>query len=336
MSISPSRIEQPTLTSSALQDNPLTDPVERPITIYLPPGHDDDAEQRYPCVYLLASHGSTGHGLLNWRPWDVNIKGQLDALIDSGAMGPLIVVMPDMWTRYGSSQYINSAGIGCYEDYLIDEIIPFVDAHYRTLPERDHRGILGRSSGGFGAITQAMHHPEVFGAFACHSGDLYFEYACIPGLSRMHQHLTKYNGIDAFIREIPQIHPKGGAFWELIMSVCWAAAFGDNPDAPQGFDLPIDPETGALVPEVWERWLTHDPVRKIDQPRYADALRQMRLAFIDAGQFDEYQLQVGARLLHQKLQVLQIEHVYEEYPDGHRGTHYRYETSLPRLYEALQ
>ena len=85
-----------------------------------------------------------------------------------------------MWTRFGGSQYINSAGMGRYEDYLIEEIVPLVDRNYRTLPDRDHRGIMGRSSGGFGAITQAMHHPEVFGAFACHSGDLYWEYACLP------------------------------------------------------------------------------------------------------------------------------------------------------------
>ena len=88
-------------------------------------------------------------------------------------MPPAIVVLPDMWTRFGGSQYINSAGMGRYEDYLIDEMIPLVDRNYRTLPDRDHRGIMGRSSGGFGAITQAMHHPDVFGAFACHSGDLY-------------------------------------------------------------------------------------------------------------------------------------------------------------------
>jgi hypothetical protein len=117
------------------------------------------------------------------------------------------------------------------------------------------------------------------------------------------------------------------------MAVCWSAAYGDNPER---LDLPIDRDTGALDEAVWARWLEHDPVRKIDQPAYADALRQMKLAFIDAGQYDEYQLQVGARVLHRKLENLGIAHVYEEYPDGHRGTHYRYDESLVRLYEALR
>ncbi len=332
----PSRIEQPVLESQVLRGNPLDDPVARRVTVYLPPGYDDSPDQRYPSLYLLSSHGNTGPGLLNWQPWDVSVPQQIDALIDAGRLGPVIVVLPDMWTRFGSSQYVNSAGMGRYEDYLINEIVPFVDAHYRTLPSRDHRGVLGRSSGGFGAITQALHHPEVFGAFACHSGDLYWEFTCIPGLAKMAQQLERYGGLDAFIRDIPTIRPKNSTFWELIMTVCWSAAFGSNPSAPHGFDLPIDPETGALNEDVWARWLAHDPLRKVDDPAYAAALREMRLAFIDVGAYDEYQLQVGARLLHRKLDALGIAHIYDEYPDGHRGTHYRYDTSLPLLYEALK
>lgn len=336
MILSPSRIEQPELVSEVLRGNRLGDPHVRRVTVYLPPGHDNLPDRRYPTVYLLSSHGNSGPGLLNWRPWDVTIKEQLDALIAAGRIGPLIVVMPDMWTRFGGSQFVNSTGMGRYEDYLIHEIVPLVDRNYRTLAHRDHRAVMGRSSGGFGAITQAMHHPEVFGAFACHSGDLYWEFTCLPGLSRMHQRLARYGDLDSFIAQIPEIRPKDGAFWDLIMTVCWAAAFGDNPQHPRGFDLPIDPQTGALDEDVWRRWLAHDPIRKLDQPRYADALRQMRLAYIDVGSYDEYQLQVGARVLHRKLEALGIPHVYEEYPDGHRHTDYRYAYSLERLYEALR
>jgi S-formylglutathione hydrolase FrmB len=336
VSSAPSRVEQPVLESRVLHDNRLDDPHIRAVTVYLPPGYDDPPRRRYPALYLLSSHGSTGPGLLNWRPWDVTIQGQLDALIAAGRMGPLIVVMPDMWTRFGGSQYINSEGMGRYEDYLVEEIIPFIDRTYRTLPDGDHRGVVGRSSGGFGAITHAMHHPDVFGAFACHSGDLYWEYTCLPPLSRMHQALEKYGGLDAFIRDIPAIRPKGSAFWDLVMTVCWSAAFGSNSEAPRGFDLPVDPDTGALNEAVWARWMVHDPIRKLDNALYAEALRRMKLAFIDVGQYDEYQLQVGARVLHLKLDALGISHVYEEYLDGHRDTHYRYAESFPLLYEALQ
>lgn len=336
MILSPSRIEQPVLDSHILRDNPLGDPHRRRVTVYLPEGHDDIADRRYPTIYLLSSHGSTGQSLMNWRPWEATIQQQLDALIASGRLGPVIVVLPDMWTRFGSSLYINSEGLGRYEDYLLQEVIPLIDTNYRTFPDRDHRGVLGRSSGGFGAITLAMRHPEMFSAVACHSGDLYFEYTCLPGISRMHQQLQRYGGLEAFIRDIPTIRPKNGTFWELVMTVCWAAGFGGNPTSPHHFDPPIDPKTGALIPEVWERWLAHDPIRKPDQPVMAAALRRMKLIFIDAGQYDEYQLQVGARLLHHRLDALGITHEYEEYPDGHRDTHYRYDVSLPRLFEALK
>ncbi len=333
---SPSRVEMPTFASDALRGNPLGDPHERVVPVYLPAGYDEDPERRYAVLYLLSPHGNSGLGLLNWRPWERNVPQQLDALIAQGLMPPTIVVMPDMWTRFGSSQFLNSAGMGRYEDYLTREIVPFVDARYRTLAERAHRGILGRSSGGYGALVQAMRHPQLFGAVACHSGDMYWEYTCLPALSKMHQQLERFGGLEAFIRDIPEIRPKGGAFWELVMTVCWAAAFGGNPQAPHGFDLPIDAESGALNEAVWARWLTYDPVRMLDVPSYAEALRGMRLVFVDVGQYDEYQLQVGARVLHRKMTALGISHEYEEYPDGHRGTHYRYEVSLPKLAEALQ
>lgn len=335
MIVSPSRVELPMLESKVLADNPLGDPTTRRVAVYVPAGHDEIPDRRYPTLYLLASHGNTGPGLMNWRPWDATIQDQIDALIAAGRMEPAIVVMPDMWTRFGSSQYLNSTGIGRYEDYLVEEVVPLVDRNYRTLPDRAHRGVFGRSSGGFGAITQAMHHPEVFGAFACHSGDLYWEYTCLPLVSRLHQQLARFGGLDAFLRDLPDIRPQNSAFWDVVMTVCWAAAFSANPDAPHGFDLPIDPATGALDETVWARWLQHDPLRKLDTPAYADALRSMKLAFIDVGEYDEYQLQVGARQLHHKLDALDIAHHYQEYPDGHRGTRYRFDVSLPLLVEAL-
>jgi enterochelin esterase family protein len=82
-------------------------------------------------------------------------------------------VLPDCFTIFGGAQYINSSALGRYEDYLLDEIIPYVDANYRTLPDREHRAITGKSSGGYGAMVQAMRHPECFGAMASHSGDIY-------------------------------------------------------------------------------------------------------------------------------------------------------------------
>ncbi|MBN1965312.1 MAG: esterase, partial [Anaerolineae bacterium] len=154
----PGRVEQLTLTSDVLRENPLGDPYDRTLPVYLPPGYDGGDACRYPVIVMLTGYSGSGPQLLNVRAWDESLPQQLDRLIGSGQMRPAIVVMPDCFTRYGGSQYLNSSALGRYEDYLIDEIVPFVDAHYRTLTDRAHRGVIGKSSGGYGALVQAMRH----------------------------------------------------------------------------------------------------------------------------------------------------------------------------------
>ncbi len=333
---SPGRVEQPFLTSRVLADNPLRDPHVRPVPVYLPAGYDDDPGRRYPVVVMLTGYGGTGPHLLNLRAWDESLPQQLDRLIGSGAMAPAIVVMPDCWTRYGGSQYLNSSALGRYEDYLIEEVIPFVDAHYRTLPDRAHRGIAGKSSGGYGALVQGMHHPEVFGAVACHSGDMYFEFCYMGDIAKLGANLASYGGWPKLRDEVNSIRPKDTKFYQTMGTLCYGMAYAPNPQAPDGFDLPIDAETGALNADVWARWLVHDPLRKLEAPQHADALRSLKLLYIDAGSRDEFSLQVGARLFAQRLAAQGIAHRFEEFADGHFNIHYRYDISLPLLSEALQ
>jgi enterochelin esterase family protein len=256
---------------------------------------------------------------------------RLDRLMGGGEVAPAIVVMPDCWTRLGSSQYLNSA-IGNYEDYLINEIIPYVDGHY---PTNKSRAVLGHSSGGYGAIVQAMRHPEVFDAVACHAGDMYWEFTCMPGVAGLHQGLEKYGGAENFLKDIDDIQPKGGAFWKTVMTMCWSMAHGTNPDAPLGFDLPIDPDTGARDEAVWARWLAFDPVRMIDESAYQSALKSMKLVYITAGLYDEYQLQVGARIFCKKLAALGVNFLHEEQAVGHSGSDVPYDRSIALLVAAL-
>lgn len=331
----PSRVELLPVESQALKGNRLGDPHVRELAVYLPTGYDDptQASRRYPVCFLLSSHGRTSYYHISWNQWEETLPQRLDRLITSGTMPPVIVALPDCWTRFGGSQYLDSA-IGNYSTYLVEELVPLVDATYRTLPDRDHRGVLGHSSGGYGALVQAMQHPEIFGAIGCRAGDMYWEYTSMPGLSHLHQQLDKWGGFAEFIRRIPEIQPKGGSFWEAIHTVMQCMAYASNPNSPLGFDPPID-EMGAVIPEVWERWLQFDPVRMIERQDYQAALRTMKTIFIEVGRYDEYQLQVGARLLHRKLETYAIPHQYEEFPDGHRDTGYRYDVALPLLATAL-
>jgi enterochelin esterase family protein len=308
------------------------------LPVYLPPGYDEQPGRRYPVVYVLAGHGGSGPLMLAPVAWGESFPERIDRLIRTGAMDPMIAVLPDCFTIFGGAQYLNSTALGRYEDYLVEEIIPYVDATYRTLAAREHRAIAGKSSGGYGAIVQAMRHPDLYSAVACHSGDMYFEFGYLPDLARLHANLERFGGLEGFIAQIPTIRPRThDPFFSVLGMLCYGAAYAPNPASPtRGFDMPIDMETGALRVEVWERWLAWDPVRLIDRPAYGDALRRMRYIYADCGRWDELNLQVGARLLSRKLGALGIAHDFELFDAGHLDVPYRYDTSLPRLEAATR
>src|SRR5260221_5656464 len=162
-------------SSKILKDNPWRDPHVRKLGVWLPPQYDHSGSKRFPVLYDMV--GFTGSGLahLNWKPFGDNVPERMARLIDEKRMGPAIVVFPDCFTRLGGNQYVNSAAIGSYADYLIPEIIPFVDREFRTLASREHRGCFGKSSGGYGAIIHGMKYARHWGAIADHSGDAYFD-----------------------------------------------------------------------------------------------------------------------------------------------------------------
>jgi enterochelin esterase family protein len=331
------RVETPYLQSQVLQGNLPGDPTERMLPVYLPPGYDDHPNRRYPVIYVLAGHGSSGPLLLAPVAWGESFPERIDRLIRSGAMEPVIAVLPDCWTIFGGAQYINSSALGRYEDYLIDELIPYVDKTYRTLPGREHRAIAGKSSGGYGAYVQAMRHPELFSAMASHSGDIYFEFGYLPDLAKLHANLQRFGGLEGFIQQIPTIKPKThDPFFSVLGMLCYGAAYAPDPAAHRGFDMPIDMQTGALREEVWQRWLAWDPLRMVDRPEYAGALRRMKYIYIDCGLWDELNFQVGTRLMSQKLTALGIRHDFELFNDGHINVPYRYDVSLPRLEAAIR
>src|SRR6185437_14228988 len=174
----PVTIEMPVLESDVLRENPLGDPANRRLPVILPPDYVEST-RRYPVLVALTGFTGKGIMLLNEDSWQPNLAERLERLYAAG-MPHAIVVLPDCFTRYGGSQYINSGATGRYEDYVIDEIIPWVDAHYRTLATPQSRGVFGKSSGGYGSMILGMRHPETFGALACHSGDMFFELCYAP------------------------------------------------------------------------------------------------------------------------------------------------------------
>ena len=151
---------------------------------------------------LVALAGFTGRGamMLNTTNWGEPLNTRLDRLQAEGKIGPMIVAMPDCFTRYGGSQYVDSSAVGRYATHLVREVVPYVDRTFRTLPSARHRGVFGKSSGGYGALVNAMRHPDVFGAVACHSGDMAFEYCYLPDFPKFLQQMQKHGGVAGFLK----------------------------------------------------------------------------------------------------------------------------------------
>ncbi|MST33952.1 enterochelin esterase, partial [Acidimicrobiaceae bacterium USS-CC1] len=129
-------IDEVVVDSAALRGNPLGDPASRPLWVYLPPGYHDDADRRYPVVYVI--QGYTGQLAMwaNRSPFRPTYLEAVDTLFAAGGTPPCIVAFVDAWTAYGGSQYVDSPGTGRYHTYLCDDVVGFVDAHYRTLADR--------------------------------------------------------------------------------------------------------------------------------------------------------------------------------------------------------
>src|SRR5688572_16180313 len=146
--------------SKVLEGNPLGDPHVRQLAVWLPPQYDEGASRgrgrRFPVLVDMV--GFTGSGLSHvaWRNFDDNVPERAARLIAERKMAPAVIVFPDCFTALGGNQYINSSAIGRYADYLVQEIVPFVDHEFRTLASREHRGCFGKSSGGYGAIIHGM------------------------------------------------------------------------------------------------------------------------------------------------------------------------------------
>ncbi len=318
--------------SQVLAGNALGDPCERDLYCYLPPSYHT-SDRRYPVVYFLSGFTGTGRMLFNFDPFAQSLDQRLDRLVAAGAMPEIICVAPDCFTRLGGSQYCDSTATGSYESYVCDEIVPFVDERLRTQIGPQHRGVTGKSSGGYGALRLGMRHPDVFGALGSHAGDAYFAFCYLPDFPKFVLGIERHGGVERFVRAFAQMPKKTKDAMEVMNILAMAACYSPKPQAPLGIDLPVSLPGGEIRPDVWDRWLENDPVYMAK--RHAGALRSMKAIYLDAGLRDEFNLQLGARILCSRLDDLRISYLHEEFDDGHMGIVYRYDRSLVELAKVL-
>src|SRR4051812_4003742 len=278
-------LDQVVLESEVLADNPLGDPATRPLWVYSAPGLGDGP---VPSVYVIQGFLGQVDMWATRAPFEPTMLERVDAMFASGNCPPAVVVFVDAWTSYGGSQFLNSAGTGRYLDYLCDEVVSFVDGRYPTLPGPEHRGLSGKSSGGYGAMVVPMLRPDVFGALASHAGDALFECCYLPNFPQLARKLRDdFDGsVERFWAEFRAMERLDMERFENFDLIGYAAAYSPG-------RLPFEVATGRLVDDVWAQWLEKDPVRMA--PRHADALRSLRRGYPQAGQS-------GGRVLHPRAQ----------------------------------
>lgn len=318
-------------SSAVLQDNIWGDPWCRDVWVYTPPGYAE-ASRRYPSVLVLAGFAGTGEGMLARSLTEQSLSSRIDRLIRDGCP-PFVAVLPDVMTRLGGSQHLDSPAIGRYATYLMDEILPFVDGHFRTT---GRWGVTGRSSGGYGALHLAMRHPGRLEAVACHAGDMGFDLCYLGDIPKGLSALQSAGGPRPFVDQFWQRRRPSGPMFSALNLLCMAAAYSPDLDAPDfPARLPIDWRTGVVNFDVLQGWQAHDPLTLVEDATSQSALQSLSELFIDVGSRDEHHLHLGARRLVSRLTALGISHTYEEFDGGHRGTSYRYDVSLPRLANIL-
>jgi S-formylglutathione hydrolase FrmB len=327
------RIEEGVVDSALLRDNPLGDPHRRPIYVYLPPGYDG-SDRRYPVVYTI--QGYTGHVRMwfNRQPFQRPYPELVDEVFARDGVPAAIVVLVDAWTYYGGSQFLDSPATGRYHSYLCDEVVLWVDERYRTIADREHRAITGKSSGGYGAMLTPMLRPDLFGALATHAGDALFEVCYQPSFPEIAKILRdEYGGSYEKFRASLADRAIGtrASDLDLIAMYGYSAAYSGDEDGT--VNVPFD-DTGVVIPDVWTRWLERDPVLMARRAENREALRSLHSVWVDAGTRDQYNLDLGALAYRRALDSAGVaeSNVHFELFDGtHENIGHRYPLALSWL-----
>jgi enterochelin esterase-like enzyme len=311
--------------SACLRGNPLGDPHHRRIEVHLPPGYD--GVRRFPVVYWLPGFGA--HPGLAGRAlaFGGSVADRLRRAMAEGRVPPALLAVPDCTTAYGGSQYLDSAASGRYASYLA-EVVAEVDRRFATRPEPAWRAVAGKSSGGYGALVAGM-TSELFGAVIAFSPDAGFEHCYLPLLPAALDTVRAAGGVEGLLARRDS-GPHDVPFMVAMSIVAMGMCYADDPRTTPSDALPCDPRTGLFRDDVWQRWLTHDPVRML--PAHAGRLAGLGLLHLSVGERDDYGMHWGVRALHAALDAHGVPHVHREHEGGHHGIEYVFAEALAELW----
>ena len=303
----PVTVEHIKIHGTALEGNLEGDAVDRDVIVFLPPSYEKDKDRHYPVVYAL--HGFF-IGAEQWTH-EIHVPQTIEGAFAQGAK-EMIVVLPDSKTIYNGSMYSSSVTTGDFERFISHDVVAYIDAHYRTIPERTSRGLAGHSMGGYGASRIGMKHPEVFGA-------LYIMSPCCmspmagggPGPSDQMKDRAIAGEKKAASAKSPAdlaAQSPGFAVAQYANAAAWAP---DPKNPPLYFDLPTS--DGVPVPEIQAKFAANAPLAFVDQ--YIGNLKQYRAIAMDVG--DQDGLRIDAGKLHDIFDRYGIANSFEIYPGTH-------------------
>lgn len=299
-----------TVPAPSLRNNLVGDPDRRAMTIYLPPSYAKEKHRRYPVVYLLHGFAADHRAFMKGAYQNLNTRISMDSLIHAGAVKEMIVVTPNARDYFDGSFYVNSPVTGKWEDFIVNDLVGYVDRHYRTIPRASSRGITGHSMGGYGALYVGMRHPETFSA-------IYLLSACC-----LTSGPTVGGATPRVWKNVLGLHEladtkKAGFVEDIVLAL--GAVYDPDPTSPpffMHFPYALRGDSLVDVPDVAAKW-NNSPLNKV--PTYAKNLKRMAVAF-DAGRQDGFKdIPVNVTRLDSMLTAMNIDHTAELY-DGNHGT----------------
>jgi S-formylglutathione hydrolase FrmB len=293
----PVTVEHIKIHGAALEGNLEKDAVDRDVIVFLPPSYQKEKHRRYPVLYAL--HGYS-IGAEQWTH-EIHVPQTIEGAFFQGAK-EMIVVLPDSKTMHNGSMYSSSVTTGDFENFIAHDVVNYIDAHYRTIPHRLSRGLVGHSMGGYGATRIGMKHADVFGSLYIMSPCCLAPRPAGPVNPELEKSLeaVKTEEDSAKLPFFPRA--------QLASAAAWSP---DPKNPPLYLDLPM--KNGEPQPDVLAKWAANAPLDFIDQ--YIGSLRQYRAIGIDVG--DQDGLRTDTAKLHDVLDKYGIANSFELY----HGTH---------------
>ena len=290
-------VETITLHGKSLEGNLDGDPADRNVIVYLPPSYKTDSARRYPVVYLLHGYGLQASGWMRI----FKIEAGLNAAMSGAAGKEMIVVNPDCYSFYDGCFYGKSAATGDWESFIGDELVPYIDSHYRTLARRESRGLAGHSMGGYGTLRIAMKRPDVFSSMYALSA------CCALDKGEPSEQMTTAATYTTREQVAALRYPSKGT---LARAAAWSP---NSNNAPLFLDLPV--KDGLARPEIQARWTANSVVPMLEH--YAKNLKRYTAIRFDVGTMDN--LIAANRQIDEAMTSAGIVHTFETYEGDHNG-----------------